>query len=279
MRPSHQPALQPGVSPVAEPRWTWSVVTAISLATAIVVSFIGSGALGGTPVQQVAGGYLSADATLLAPAGPAFSIWSVIYAGLTVYGIFQLTASGRRSSWAATLRTPAVLSALLNAAWISVVQLGWLGLSVAIIFGLVAVLAWMMAIMRAGTPSSGLEYWIMWLTFGLYLGWVSVASIANTAAWLLSLGFGVDAAWAPQLAVALLIVAVLIALTISFYARNIFAPAAICWGLLWIGVGRLGGANASNLVGITALGCAAAVLIGASAIAWHRTSSSKEGSR
>lgn len=279
MSPSHQPALQPGVSPVAEPRWTRSVVTAISLATAIVVSFIGSGALGGTPVQQVAGGYLSADATLLAPAGPAFSIWSVIYAGLAVYGIFQLTASGRRSSWAAALRTPAMLSALLNAAWLSVVQLGWLGFSVAIIFGLVAVLAWMMAIMRAGTPSSRLEYWIMWLTFGLYLGWVSVASIANTAAWLLSLGFGVDAAWAPKLAVALLIVAVLIALTISFYARNIFAPAAICWGLLWIGVGRLGGANASNLVGITALGCAAAVLIGASAIAWHRTSSSKEGSR
>jgi len=279
MSRSHEPALRQGAGPAANPSWTWPVITAISLATAIAVSFIGSGALGGTPVQEVAGGYLSADATLLAPAGPAFSIWSVIYAGLAVYGIFQLTPSGRRSAWAASLRGPAMLSALLNAAWISVVQLGWLGFSVAIIFTLVAVLAWMMAIMLAGTPSSRLEYWIMWLTFGLYLGWVAVASIANTAAWLLSLGFGSDAAWAPGLAIALLAVAVLIALAISFYARNLFAPVAICWGLAWIGVGRLSGANESALVGFAALGCAAAVLAGAGAIAWHGKSGGNGGPR
>ncbi|MGQ3385102.1 tryptophan-rich sensory protein [Glutamicibacter sp. TV12E] len=279
MSRSHEPALRRGASPAAHTKWTCPLVTAISLATAIAVSFVGSGALGGTPVQQVAGGYLSADATLLAPAGPAFSIWSVIYTGLAVYGVFQLTPSGRHSAWAASLRGPAMLSALLNAAWISVVQLGWLGFSVAIIFTLVAVLAWMMAIMLAGTPSSRREYWIMWLTFGLYLGWVAVASIANTAAWLLSLGFGSHAAWAPGLAVALLAVAALIALAISFYARNLFAPVAIGWGLTWIGVGRLNGANESTLVGFAALGCAAAALAGACAIAWHGKSGGSGGPR
>jgi benzodiazapine receptor len=250
--------------------WTLPVITAIALVLAIAVSFIGSGALGGTPIQQAAGGYLGADSTLLAPAGPAFSIWSVIYTGLAAYGIFQLTAAGRRSDWAASLRVPALLSALLNAAWITVVQLGLLGMSVAVIFILVACLAWMLTIMVSRTPSSRTEYWIMWLTFGIYLGWVCVASIANTSAWLLSLGFGENASWAPGLAVALLAVAVAIGLGTSAYSGRIFTALAMAWGLAWIGQSRLAGSNQSELVGYAALACAALLLLGSIAIAWRK---------
>ncbi|MNW26782.1 hypothetical protein D3C74_35590 [compost metagenome] len=257
-------------APASATSWALPVFTAIALVLAIAVSFIGSGALGGTPVQQAAGGYLGADSTLLAPAGPAFSIWSVIYAGLAVYGIFQLTPAGRRSAWAAKLRIPALLSALLNAAWITVVQLGWLGASVAVIFILVACLAWMLTIMVAGTPSSRTEYWIMWLTFGIYLGWVCVASIANTSAWLLSLGFGQDASWAPGAAVALLVVAAAIGLGTTAYSGRIFTALAIAWGLGWIGVSRLSGTNQSELAGYAALGCAALLLLGSMVIAWRK---------
>lgn len=259
-------------APASAAGWTLPLITAASLVLAIAVSFIGSGALGGTPIQQAAGGYLSADSTLLAPSGPAFSIWSVIYAGLAVYGIFQLTPAGRKSAWAARLRVPALLSALLNAAWITVVQLGWLGLSVAVIFILVAALAWMLTLMVAGTPASRTEYWIMWLTFGIYLGWVCVASIANTSAWLLSLGLGEGAAWAPGLAVALLAVAAVIGLAVSAYSGRMFTPLAIAWGLAWIGHSRLAGTNQSELVGFAALGCAALVLLGSAVIARRRRS-------
>ncbi|MFJ5108316.1 MULTISPECIES: tryptophan-rich sensory protein [unclassified Glutamicibacter] len=257
-------------APASATSWALPVFTAIALVLAIAVSFIGSGALGGTPVQQAAGGYLGADSTLLAPAGPAFSIWSVIYAGLAVYGIFQLTPAGRRSAWAAKLRIPALLSALLNAAWITVVQLGWLGASVAVIFILVACLAWMLTIMVAGTPASRTEYWIMWLTFGIYLGWVCVASIANTSAWLLSLGFGQDASWAPGAAVALLVVAAAIGLGTTAYSGRIFTALAMAWGLGWIGVSRLAGSNQSELAGYSALGCAAMLLLGSMVIAWRK---------
>ena len=256
--------------PAATTSWTMPVITALALVLAIAVSFVGSGAMGGTPIQQAAGGYLSADSTLLAPAGPAFSIWSVIYTGLAVYGIFQLTGPGRRSAWAARLRIPALLSALLNAAWISVVQLGWLALSVVVIFALVACLAWMLTIMLSSSPASRTEYWIMWLTFGIYLGWVCVASIANTAAWLLSLDVGQGASWAPGLAVALLVVAAGISLGITAYAGKIFTAVAMAWGLAWIGVSRLTGSNQSELVGYAGLGCAALLLLGSVAIAWRQ---------
>ncbi|WP_423299943.1 tryptophan-rich sensory protein [Glutamicibacter nicotianae] len=267
--PAHSPDF-PLPARTATASWTLPVITALALVLAIAVSFFGSGALGGTPIQQAAGGYLSADATLLAPAGPAFSIWSVIYAGLAVYGIFQLTPAGRRSAWAARLRMPALLSALLNAAWITVVQLGWLGVSVAVIFALVACLAWMLSIMMAGTPGSRTEYWIMWLTFGIYLGWVCVASIANTAAWLLSLGVGEGASWTPGLAVVLLVAAAGIGLGITAYSGRIFTAVAIAWGLAWIGASRLAGSNQSELVGYAGLGCAALLLLGSLAIAWRQ---------
>ena len=267
--PAHSPDF-PLPARTATASWTLPVITALALVLAIAVSFIGSGALGGTPIQQAADGYLSADSTLLAPAGPAFSIWSVIYAGLAVYGIFQLTPAGRRSAWAARLRMPALLSALLNAAWITVVQLGWLGVSVAVIFALVACLAWMLSLMMAGTPGSRTEYWIMWLTFGIYLGWVCVASIANTAAWLLSLGVGEGASWTSGLAVVLLVAAAGIGLGITAYSGRIFTAVAIAWGLAWIGASRLAGSNQSELVGYAGLGCAALLLLGSLAIAWRQ---------
>src|SRR5699024_9254852 len=59
--------------------WALPIITLLGAAAALVAAFIGSGALGGTPIAEAAGGVLSADATPVAPAGSAFSIWSVIY--------------------------------------------------------------------------------------------------------------------------------------------------------------------------------------------------------
>ena len=70
-------------------------VVFVSLIVAVVGSLIGSGALGGIPIQEAAGGALRADATLIAPAVPAFSIWSVIYLGLAGLAIWQLLPAQR----------------------------------------------------------------------------------------------------------------------------------------------------------------------------------------
>src|SRR5688500_13406739 len=53
------------------------LTVAISAVLAVVGSFIGSGAAGGTPIQEAAGGALAADATLIAPGSGAFSIWTL----------------------------------------------------------------------------------------------------------------------------------------------------------------------------------------------------------
>ena len=53
----------------------------------LVAAAVGSGLLGGTSVQDLQGGALGADGSFLAPASPAFSIWSLIYLLLIVYAI------------------------------------------------------------------------------------------------------------------------------------------------------------------------------------------------
>ena len=41
----------------------------------------------GTRVEESSGGAFAADATLVTPAGPAFSLWSLIYLGLALFFI------------------------------------------------------------------------------------------------------------------------------------------------------------------------------------------------
>src|SRR5687768_16383961 len=57
----------------------------------VLGTLVGVGVLG-TRVEETSGGALAATATLIAPAGPAFSIWSVIYLGLFAYAVWQFPA-------------------------------------------------------------------------------------------------------------------------------------------------------------------------------------------
>ena len=68
---------------------TRQVVVTLSMGVALLGSLLGVGALGEPRVQEAAGGRLAADATLIAPAVPAFSIWPVIYLGLAAYTVWQ----------------------------------------------------------------------------------------------------------------------------------------------------------------------------------------------
>src|SRR5699024_8819232 len=86
----------------------------VSFAVAMLGTAVGVGAFGGTPMQEAAGGLLGADATHLAPATPAFMLWSVIYVGLGAYCLWQWWDPAD----ARGIAVPAIASLLLNAAWL-----------------------------------------------------------------------------------------------------------------------------------------------------------------
>jgi hypothetical protein len=225
----------------------------------------------GTPVEQSSGGSLSAEATLLAPAVRAFSIWSVIYVGLIGYVIWQWLPGNTASPRARRIGWLSALSMALNGLWLLVVQVGALWLSVAVIVALAVTLGELMR--RLGSPrapdggaAAAGEKLLVDGTFGLYLGWVSVATLANVTATLVASGVDPGAEVAEYLAVAVLAVGALLGVILArVLGGRLGVAIAMSWGLFWIAVGRLAGQPSSNLAGVTA-GIAAAVVVVATAL-------------
>jgi hypothetical protein len=245
------------------------VVVTVSAVFMVVGTLFGIGLIG-TPVERSAGGSLSATATLLAPAVRAFSIWSVIYAGLLAYVVWQWLPSNTASPRARRIGWLAALSMVLNGAWLLVTQAGQLWASVVVILALVGTLGVLMR--RLGPPrhAGSVEKLLVDGTFGLYLGWVSIATVANITATLVASGIALPQEVAELWAVGVLAVAAVIGVVLAQVLDGRLGVAlAMVWGLAWIAVGRLAGEPASSLTGAVAV-VAAAVVLTATGLIWLR---------
>lgn len=231
-------------------------------------TLLGVGVIG-TRVEESSGGALAADATLLAPATPAFSIWSVIYLGLAAYTIWQWLPANATSPRARATGWLIAVSMLLNAGWLLVTQQGWIWASVVIIVALALTLGVILARLTAIPPAPTgrtIERVIVDGTMGLYLGWVAVATCANITAALVATGVELAAPGADIVAV--IVLAVAAGLGVLFARRlggRYAVAAAMAWGLVWIAVGRAMDEPASRLVTIGAVTAAVIVVLGAAA--------------
>jgi hypothetical protein len=239
-----------------------AAVVTVSEVACLAGSLVGAGVLGGPPVAQAAGGALSADATLIAPAGSAFGIWSVIYLGLAIYTVWQWLPGQLHAPLHRRIGWLVAASMLLNAAWLLVVRAGWLVARVAVVVALVLVLGLLIG-RRVQLRAGGvLDAVIVDGTFGLYVGWVSVATCANITAVLVAAGVTPEPGIAAAAAVVVLVVALGIGLLLIRSSRgNPAIPAAMAWGIGWIAVGRLTGEPASTITGVAAIVVAVALIV------------------
>ena len=233
-----------------------------SAALCVYGTLLGFGVIG-TPVEESSSGALSADATLLAPGSPAFSIWSVIYLGLGAYTVWQWLPRHRSDTRARATGWLAGTSMLLNAAWILVTQAGLIWVSVAVIFALALVLGVLVQrLARRRDAESTADRLVLDGTFGAYLGWVTVASCANVAAAGAASGWSVGSMGDQFLAAAVLAVAACLGV---LYARRLGARLAIAialgWGLAWIAIARLTDVPHSLIVGTAAIAAAVVVVV------------------
>lgn len=251
------------------------LVTTASAVFMIIGTLFGIGVIG-TRVEESSGGSLSATATLLAPAVRAFSIWSVIYVGLIGYVVWQWLPANAASARARSIGWLAAVSMVLNAAWLLVTQVGQLWLSVVVIAALAVTLGLLMRRLTSlPVRSSDAAGWVERVfvdgSFGLYLGWVSVATAANITATLVASGVNPGGVIAEVLAVVVIAVAAGLGVLFAAVLRGrIGVAAAMAWGLSWIAVGRLTDQPASTLTGIAAA-VAALVVVGAAFAIARRT--------
>ncbi|MFM6847965.1 MAG: TspO/MBR family protein [Terrabacter sp.] len=233
----------------------------------VVGTLVGLGVLG-TRVAESSGGALASTATLIAPATPAFSIWTPIYLGLLAYAVWQalpanaVRARVRRTGWLAAA------SMVLNAGWLLVTQQGWIWAGVAVIVALALTLGVLLRRLTEQPAGSPVERVVIDGTFGAYLGWVAVATCANVTAALVDSGVELSA-WLSQL-VAVLVIAVAGGLGVLFARRlggRWAVAGAMAWGLAWIAVGRIADSPRSLVTGLAAV--VAALVVLAAAAHWH----------
>lgn len=140
---------------------------------------------------------------LFAPSGITFSIWSVIYILLAAYALYQLGIfqGGARRISDDLLRKIGLLfsvSSLINIAWIFSWHYRNIPLSMLLMTSLLISLLYIALTMEDVSMSTRDKIFVR-LPFSIYFGWITVATIANATALLVSLewnGFGIsDPVW------------------------------------------------------------------------------------
>ena len=241
----------------------WGNIVAFVL-TVLVNGLAGSTTiLGGKNTAQISDAY----PTLITPAGYVFSIWGVIYVLLGVFVVFQALPSEKGKDYQKRISWLFVLSSLLNIAWLFLWQFEHLGLSVVLMFLLLASLIAIYLRLDIGKSAVSLrEKLAFHAPFSVYLGWITIASIANVAVTLVSVnwdGFGIgQETWA----ILIIAVALLIALLVVATRRDVAYGLVIIWALVGIAVNQSGNQNivmiAEISAGIVAVALAASILLG-----------------
>jgi hypothetical protein len=169
------------------------------------------------------------------PAGYVFAIWGVIYIGWIAFTVFQFLPSRKESPRLRRLGYWFALSGVLNGAWLFCWHYNLFGLSVAVMLALLGTLIISYLRLEVGLAEVGSgERWSVDIPFGTYLGWISVATIANFTSWLDSIawsGFGIS----PQIwAVIMLAVASLVGTAIALTRREVAFLLVLVWSFAGI---------------------------------------------
>lgn len=170
--------------------------------------------------------------TLITPAGFTFSIWSIIYILLGVFVVYQVLPQKEGKSFLDRISFLFILSGLLNTSWLFLWHYGFITYSVILMFGLLASLIAIYLRLNIGKADVSIKEKIcVHLPFSVYLGWITVASIANVAVALTFINwnaFGIDPAIWASLVIA---VALLSTLTVIVTRRDIGYSLVIIWAL------------------------------------------------
>jgi hypothetical protein len=193
------------------------------------------------PINGYNTGALSdAIPNLFVPAGITFSIWGLIYALLAMFVLHQFHALKKRNGrFVGDIGIWFAVSSVANIAWIFAWHYKQIAFS--LILMLVILFSLILIVLRLRLNrkySTGLERIAVYHTFSIYLGWISVATIANVTALLVVNswnGFGMgDEFWT----VIVVAVAILLGLISILKVKDIPYALVIDWALIGIIIKR-----------------------------------------
>jgi hypothetical protein len=189
------------------------------------------------PINNVATGAVSDSyPNLFAPAGLTFSIWGLIYLLLSLFVLYQFNVFGnvkKHEKVLEKIRFYFIISSLANISWLFCWHYDAMWLSL-FFMGLILFSLIKIAECLHGYKLKREDYFLMKLPFSVYLGWITVATIANVTVFLVSVnwnGFGIsEIIWT--------IIVLLIGATIGILAtlknKDVAYASVLVWAYLGI---------------------------------------------
>jgi hypothetical protein len=212
----------------------WANIIAFII-TLVVNGLSNTTLIGGRTTAEVSNSY----PTLITPAGYVFAIWGVIYILLGVFLVYQALPSQKESPFQKQVNGLFILVSVFNVVWLFLWQNELLPISVVVIFGLLGSLIAIYLRLNIGRSAVSLkEKFCVHVPFSVYLGWVTIATIANIAVTLVSLGWDGFGLSLQTWAILVLAVALLLDLVVLATRRDIAYSLVFIWALAGIAVNQ-----------------------------------------
>jgi len=215
-----------------------SVVAAISMVTVLVVNSLAVL----LPINQMSTGAISdLYPNYFVPAGFTFSIWSIIYllllcfCGYSIWYAYRKTENRSLESMLSKLLAYFIVTSIINCSWIFLWHYLHIQLSLVVMLAFLVTLVLIYRLLlehRSGF--SGASYFFLQVPFSVYLGWISVATIANTTALLVHSGWEGGFLSPVSWAAIMMVVAVVLGLLFLLKWKDSAYALVICWALYGI---------------------------------------------
>jgi hypothetical protein len=197
------------------------------------------------PINNITTGELSdLYPNLFVPAGLTFAVWGLIYVLLAIFVVYQLMPSVRRDTQKADfvqrIGPLFFISCLANIGWIYAWHYKIVPLSLVLMLVLLGSLLAIYLRLNVGkSEAPKTEKFLVHLTFSVYVGWITIATIANTTALLVNINWNAFGLGEQFWAIAVIIVGIAIALSVLVTRKDIFYALVVDWALLGILLKRL----------------------------------------
>ena len=205
------------------------------------------------------------------PAGYVFSIWALIYLGLIAFTIYQALPAQKDNPLLKKIYPAYWLGSLANIVWLFLWHYNIFSLTLAAMLTILASLIYIyIQISKAGSDLNRNQIWFVRLPFSIYLGWISVATIANVTQVLFFFGWGgwgiTPAIWA----VIMLAIATILGLLMLWRENDVAYVLVLVWAFIGISNSQADTALVANAAWFTSALLILAVIV-VSLLRWRST--------
>ncbi len=211
---------------------TLRVLNVVALVAVLIVNYLATGAyINGVKTNVIS----DKNPNEFAPAGITFSIWGVIYSLLIAVLVWQFISKS-------TLKEEAIdkigfwwiANSAFNVIWLFLWHYELLAVSVLVMLGILFTLVQLNTVISMKIAPNTPTKTLLKAGFGVYLGWICIATIANVTTWLVSIGWNAFGFSATFWTGGLIGVGSIIVSLITIKFKNLFIGAAVVWAFIGI---------------------------------------------